>query len=84
MIEESSKNGVKLIFFIAPRNITGNLLNLYYTIPEKNRIDIANPYKYKEFYIFKNSFDSGHLNNNGAKLLTTGLANEFINLVEDL
>ena len=40
-------------------------------------IDIADSNKYPEFYTVENCFDYAHLNENGAKLYTSYLADEF-------
>ena len=52
-------------------------------IPKENKIDMANPFIYDEFYLLKYAFDRGHLNEQGAKIYSLELAKEFIRLTEN-
>jgi hypothetical protein len=82
LLDKSSKLGIKTIFFISPRSSSQELINLFNKIPKENKIDMANPYIYKEFYLLKYAFDRGHLNEQGAKIYSEAIANEFLKLIE--
>ena len=83
MINSANNSGVHIVFFISPRSSSQELINLFNIIPKENRIDMANPYLYKDFYLLKYAFDRGHLNEQGAKVYSQELAKEFIKLIEN-
>ena len=83
MIASANKLGVHTVFFISPRNSSQELINLFNAIPKENRIDMADPYIHKDFYLLKYAFDSGHLNERGAELYSNDFAKEFIRLIEN-
>ena len=56
------------------------LLPVFDAIDIRHRIDLANPFEFPEFYAIENHFDGGHLNDQGARLLTRKLAQKFSEL----
>ena len=60
------------------------MLNLFETIPETNKIDMANPIDYPEFYELKYRFDQSHLNGKGAEIYTRKLINKFKRIQDKL
>ncbi len=72
LIDLGNKQGVKIIFFYPPR-LEDDIVELYDSIPLPNKIELANPNKYPEFYSLDNSFDVGHLNRRGAEVFTEAL-----------
>ena len=82
LIEYTSKlqeKGINLIFYVSPRTYTSQ-----YLADQKERlknyapiIDLSSSQKYPTFYSEEYSFDRGHLNNKGARLMTVEFANLF-------
>lgn len=77
LIKKYGERNIKIIFVLAPRNISPSLIKLYDTIEHSNKINLCDPEKYPEFYSISNSFDLGHLNINGSEIFTKALAFEF-------
>ena len=75
---------IKLIYILNPVEFafdkTPSMVSLFYSLPEENRIDLANPIAHPEFYMFENRWDEGHLNHRGATIYSDKLANLFNNL----
>ncbi len=82
MIENANELDIHTVFFISPRSSSQELINLFNAIPNKNKIDMANPFLYKDYYLLKYAFDRGHLNENGAQLYSVDIAKELIQLIE--
>lgn len=80
-IKKAEAKGVTVIFILNPINHVFDkaeeMVALLQSLPEKNRIDLANPYKYSDLYKVENRWDEGHLNSKGAQLYTQELANQF-------
>lgn len=77
------EKGIKLIFILNPRHSVlisaEELLDVKYSLPENDVIDLADPNKYNELYNEELRYDADHLNNEGAIIFTTKLAQQFIN-----
>src|SRR5690606_31912244 len=70
--------GAKLIFIIPPRlenySRYDRLLGI---LKEGNLVNLSNPIEFPQFYRVENSFDLGHMNEKGARLLTRELFIKF-------
>ena len=62
--------------------VIADMVALFYSLPETNRIDLANPFEHPEFYQLENRWDEGHLNDAGAKIYTQKLATAFSEQME--
>lgn len=82
MIRRCEEKGIKLIVLMPPRirESYSVFIPIYNALPEANRINLASPLDYPEFYEVQNSYNFHHLDINGAKLYTTALAEEFLKL----
>lgn len=72
--QKAAEKGIQLILVKMPRS-TG-ILPLYQNL-NIDKIDLGGPQKYPQFYTNTNSYDVGHLNENGAQTFTRELAREF-------
>lgn len=81
LIQVSNEKGIRLIFLLPPSRPTKNLVSLYDNIDSKNKIEVANPKVHFDIYQKNNFFDEGHLNSNGAILLTKKMTQKFNSLV---
>lgn len=85
-MELAKAKKVKIIFLLNPVKCefheAADIVALFYSLPEANRIDLANPLTYPEFYQLENRWDEGHLNDAGAKIYTQKLAAAFNEQVE--
>jgi hypothetical protein len=78
LIKCSKEKGIHLIFVVPPKLKEYNeLYALLEYIPDENFIDISSPEKYPSLYLSKNTFDVGHLNQNGARLFTNYIVDEL-------
>lgn len=85
MLKKGREKSIKIIFFLPPKLEEihyKNVLPVFNAIPTENKIDLANPAKHEKFYKLEYAFDLGHVNKNGATLLTEKLSEEFIKLSE--
>ncbi|MEM7133725.1 MAG: hypothetical protein AAF702_45945 [Chloroflexota bacterium] len=73
---------IHLVFILSPRSTTPNLVGLFEAIPQQNRIDLSNAEAYPSLYQLENSFDTGHLNNQGAVIYSELFAREFFKIAE--
>ncbi len=77
----AKSRGVEIIFLLNPIkpefHEVADIVALFYSLPASNRIDLANPINYPEFYQLENRWDEGHLNDAGAKIYTRKLAAAF-------
>jgi len=76
---------IKLIFIINPSPFQiskpARMVNLFAQLPEGHKIDLANPKIHADLYLYKYRWDSGHLNEIGAKIYTERLSKSFNLLV---
>ena len=82
MIDVCADKGIKLIVVMPPRTREPYtyFIPIYNSLPESNKINLASPLDYPEFYDKENSYNFHHLDLQGAQLYTTALANEFLKL----
>lgn len=84
MLSIAGQKGIKLIFILPPRLSKENyqdLLPVYYSIPDTNRIQLADANKYPEFYEVAYSYDIKHINQYAVPYFTSALANNFRKIV---
>ena len=58
------------------------MVNSFYSLPEANRIDMANPFDYPELYLTENRWNEGHWNHEGATICTQKLSESFNDLIK--
>jgi len=82
MIETCAEKGIKLVVLMPPRTREPYtyFIPIYNALPDANKINLANPLEYPEFYKKENSYNFHHLDFHGAQLYTTALAHEFLKL----
>lgn len=80
MIQQAEEKGIHLVFVLSPRYAGQEEINLLYSLPEANRIDLSPAAEYPEFYSAEMSFDIGHLNTRGAALYTRILGGKLLEL----
>jgi hypothetical protein len=75
IITESKRKGMHVFFLISPRLRNYKEIHaLANHLPDNNIIDISSVEDYPELYKVSNSFDGVHLNEKGAELYTTYIA----------
>ncbi len=81
-IDKAAAKGVKLIVVMPPRTRENYdiFLQVYERLPKENKINLASPIQYPEFYTLENSYNFHHLNFRGAKLYTKEQARQFLEL----
>ena len=80
LIEYGEKRGVRIVYLLLPKSAEYNYEVAYPSflkIPAKNKINLADPKKYGDFYKLEYSFDRAHLNKKGANLLTKAIIDEY-------
>ncbi len=80
MIKTAASKNIHLIFLLSPRIDKAQydeLIPLFYSLPESNRIQLANGVEYPEFYLTEYSFDETHLNGKGAELYSRVLGDKI-------
>ncbi len=82
-IKQKSTQGVNVIYILPPKmdKYYFMLLPVFLTLPESNRINLADPQYYPEFYALENTFNFRHLNVEGAQLYSRILAEEIRKLL---
>jgi len=80
-IKLAQQHGIHLIYILNPIEFAfedaEHMVGLMQMLPSKNKIDLANPYLYPEFWALENRWDEGHLNEKGSLLFTIALAQKF-------
>lgn len=74
---KAEKKGINLFFIVPPRlslEQYADIIPITKHLSTNEVIELHDYNKYKEFYLTKNSFDIGHLNNNGTKIFTEEVA----------
>jgi hypothetical protein len=64
MLAMAKKKKVRLIFLLPPRCMVydyANVLPVYLSLPQQNKIELADPNKHPEFYTIESSYDMTHL-----------------------
>ena len=85
LIDKSKEKGINLIYILPPRLTVEQyeeLVPISNLLPKANVINLSHPETYNELYTVENSYDVGHLNASGARVLTTYLAEEFKNILQ--
>lgn len=79
IIRSAEDKGVKVVFVLTPRRKKDYeyFLPVFKLLPPKNKIQLANPKEFPEFYQEALSFDFGHLNDKGAGIFTNKLCEKF-------
>ena len=82
MIRRCEEKGIKLVVLMPPRTREPYtyFIPIYNALPPENRINLASPLDYPEFWEVHNSYNFHHLDLYGAELYTTALAEEFLKL----
>ncbi len=84
----AKKKDIEIIFLLNPVKCefheVADMVALFYSLPESNRIDMANPFDFPEFYQLENRWDEGHLNAEGAKNYTRKLAEAFKKHIDEI
>ncbi|MGV9011232.1 MAG: hypothetical protein ACOH13_01450 [Flavobacteriales bacterium] len=83
--EKAAVRGSRLLFVLPPLASVQipKLLALFKSLPQGQCIDLCDPTNYPEFYLTVNAFDEGHLNDHGARLFTSELANALSKMALD-
>lgn len=78
-IAKKEKQGIRVFYILPPKmdKYYFMLLPAFESLPEANRINLANPQFYPEFYALENTFNFRHLNVSGAGLYSEILAEEI-------
>lgn len=77
LMDLGDERGIKVIYILAPLVTPAEVVRLFQSLPPDRRIDLCDPVTHPEFYITRNAFDKGHLNNRGSRLFTLELAKEI-------
>lgn len=84
--QKAKEKNVNVIFILNPVEYVfdkpSEMVALFQALPEKNKIDLADPNKHQEFYLLENRWDRGHLNDKGAIIYSKKLAEAFNNLTK--
>lgn len=80
LIRKAEKKNIKLIFVLAPRNADKDAFFTFNLLDPEHRININSVSEYPKFYKDKYTYDIGHLNDKGARLMSTKLAEKFLEL----
>ena len=78
------EEGIHVIYILPPKSDYSSLqiqMGLFNNIPAANKINMADPFKFPEFYHIAHAHDRIHMNMVGARLYTQRLAEEFNRLV---
>lgn len=78
LVQYCGRKGVRLYVVFTPREADSDSYQVFKTLDERNRINLCDSRMFPELYLGKNSFDDGHLNNAGAALFTSLLADQFL------
>jgi hypothetical protein len=80
MFDDAHKKGITLIFLLPPRygrSVYTYLVPIFKSIPETNRINVADSEQFPQFYALENSFGEMHMNSEGTKMYTRAIADQF-------
>ncbi|MCB0458303.1 MAG: hypothetical protein KDC91_11215, partial [Flavobacteriaceae bacterium] len=78
LIERSEKQGIQLVFILSPRNIDTETYKVSTQIPQEHFLDLSSASRFPELYSLENSFDLGHLNDQGTAFYTKLLVEEYV------
>ena len=84
-IKKANDKNIHLIYILNPIPYTFDsieeMVALFYSLPIKNRIDLANPNKNQELFLIQYRWDIGHFNYDGAIIYTKILSQRFKDLL---
>ena len=82
LIKEAEKKGIKLTVIMPPktREHYNLIIPIYDRLPATNKINLANPIEYPEFYDPKYCYNFHHLNLAGSKIFSRTLAHKILQL----
>ena len=88
IIDKYAAQNIHVIYILPPfafrMETESQMLNLFETLPEVNRVDMSSPLEFPEFYELSNRFDQAHLNGKGAELYTRKLVEKFKSIQDQL
>jgi len=76
LIETAARQNYTLLFILPPKR--PELIPLFLQIPQKHRINFANPQEFPYFYHNKYWFDEKHFNETGAEIFTRELTKKYM------
>ena len=78
LIHQAKAKNIRLVYLFTPFECafdsSPEMKALFQALPAANKIDLANPNKYPEFYDLANRWDLAHFNDVGTKLFTQKLS----------
>lgn len=80
MIDEGKKHSVQVIFILPPKLEEihyRNVLPVFNQLPAANKIELANPTEYPDFYSLNYAYDLGHLDKFGSQEFVAKLSEQF-------
>jgi len=82
MIKACNEKGIQLIVILPPRGREPytHLIPTFNQLPESNKINLASPIEYPDFYLPENSYNFYHLNQKGATLYSKILTQRILEL----
>lgn len=83
LLELGDKKNIKIIFVLPPKMSNSSfkqIFPIFKEIPSPNKINLADPRVFPDFYRVENSFDVGHLNDVGSNLFTKALSVKFLEI----
>ncbi len=87
-IKQAKENDIHIIYILNPRQYNldsyESMVSLLYSLPEENRMDMANPYEHPQLYEIQYRWDEAHLNDKGSKLYSKILGEKFSKLKSTL
>lgn len=78
ILNVGNEKGVQVIFVLQSNGQIEEIKNVFNEIPVENKIDLS---QVPEFYQADYHFDNGHLNDNGARLFTIKLYEQFAKII---
>jgi len=78
VIEDATRQNYTLLFVLPPKR--PELVPLFLQIPQKHRINLANPKQFPHFYHNKYWFDEKHFNEKGAEIFTQELVKKYLEI----
>lgn len=83
MIAQGEKHAITVIFILPPKVGEAHfrtVLQVYNQLKPENKIALASPSEFPEFYNMKYTYDLGHLDKNGAAIFTQKLSEQFLKI----
>lgn len=82
--KKCAKKGIQVFFILPPRARTSYslLLPVFNAMPERSKIELADPRKYPKYYQPDYGYNFHHLNYKGAKLQSADMAKQLVELMK--